>query len=148
MTGDTPDGWEDEHDPQTDVEEQSVPDVSCPACGADAPEFAVKHNLHALGYLADDISMACVECGHSWLHGVPIGEGGDDMTCRACGQASMRVHQINETGRGWRLHFKCPRCFYWRPERRLAGQDGYVLVGDADLTGAQDDGVQPKGHEP
>ena len=143
-----PDGWTGDEPPKENVDEQPVPDVSCPKCGADAPDYAVKHTLHALGYLADDITMECAECEHSWLHGVPIGQGGKDMTCPACELAEMRVHQINETGRGWRLHFKCPACFYWHPERRAAGRDGYVLVGDAALTGSQEAGITPKGHEP
>lgn len=123
----------------TALDEQPVPSgIQCPECGDSMDDvLEPQHRLSQLGYLADDVTLNCA-CGASWLHGIPVGEGGEDMTCPVCSEAAMRVHQIDDAGPYWNLHFKCPSCYHWRKEKRVPDDDGFLLVGDSDLTGAQE----------
>lgn len=92
--------------------EQSQRRSRCPECGAEATEESlVDHKLSALGYKHDDQMFECSECGHSYPHGVPVGEfdgDAEDLWCDVCDLGYMRVHRIKQMDGNVGLHLKCP----------------------------------------
>lgn len=145
----------------TTLEEQALPSVPvyCPECGGeptrDLDELRVEHNLAAMGYLHDDQTLECGECGNKWTHGVPVGEfhGGQDLLCDSCNHDPdleepqyYRVHRVVPSrratpGAGARLtlHLKCPRCFLFKKVERTMDNRGVGLVGYPDITGSTDE---------
>lgn len=138
----------------TELSEQPVPDVPifCPECGGEpvrsADEIQVQHRLSAMGYLHDDQDPECSECGHSWTHGVPVGqfEGGEDLLCDSCQHdpslkrpVYYRVHRVEwQQGDRVLLHLKCPRCYLFTTVERERDNRGVALVGYPDITGSTD----------
>lgn len=133
----------------TELEEQEVPtDPKCPYCGGE-PEYDPKHQLSAIGYLHDDISYDCSECGENWVHGHPIGTNesklAENLHCDACEDSYARVHRIefadDEHGvRALRLHLKCPDCYhFWKWDRDVESGQRTVLVGHPATTGSIED---------
>lgn len=96
----------------TDATEQPRRESQCPRCGADATtESLARHSLSDVGYLHDDQMFQCSACGHSYSHGVPVGDfDGDatDLWCQVCNLGFMRVHRVEKQDGGVRLHLKCP----------------------------------------
>lgn len=98
------------------MEEQPYPEASkCPECGGEpTDESKVHHRLSAVGYLHDDGSLKCSDCGETWSIGRPIGrfDGGDDLWCGSCDEGFMRVHRVqlveDDHYKKYNLHLKCP----------------------------------------
>ena len=152
----------------SDIEDAPAPreigedlEVRCPECGGE-PNYqpdealAVQERLQSNGYLHNDISIKCTECGHSWPHGVPRGEwdGYGDLSCEACGHETMLVHRVRlntapEDGEGEvTLHLKCPECYKFDRTARKMDRNGVSLVGYPQLTGEIDSTVNPYGWLP
>lgn len=140
----------------TELTEQTLPEdvpIFCPECGAppEDNQAQMQHQLSAMGYLHDDQSAQCAECGHRWTHGVPVGGGttGQDLRCRMCRHDPdlghdqfYRVHRVvfsrqaSPGGPGRvTLHLKCPRCYHFLKVEREQDQKGVALVGYPDITG-------------
>lgn len=141
---------EHEHDHDAPaLEAQPEPSgVTCPLCGGDPA--GARHNLAAIGYLHDDITLSCEECGHSWVHGVPIGEyegdRADELFCAHCEERYGLVHRV-EVGDGQvTLHVKCPACRAFWLVPREPDDAGVALTGYPQTTGAVTDGTEPYGY--
>lgn len=141
-----------------ELTEQAVPEVPvyCPECGGepsqDTDELRVQHSLANMGYLHDDQTLECSECGNRWTHGVPVGEfdGGQDLVCDSCqhdetleGAQYYRVHRVvpsREASPGGAgivtLHLKCPRCYLFKKVKREMDHRGIALVGFPPITGS------------
>lgn len=138
--------------PERDLDEQPLQPTRCPECGGD-PSPDVAHHLSALGYLHDDQTRICEDCGHRWYCGVPIGEFdrpdlAEKLQCE-CGGWRL-VHRVT-TGdttdpRHISLHLKCPQCYSFATDTREVDSDGIALVGYPQISG-QTDGCDPYGWE-
>ena len=129
-----------------DLAEQPTPETArCPKCGGE-PNDAVTHRLSNLGYSHDDQDLTCVDCGHQWTAGVPIGEfDRDDMAadlwCESCDDEWMLVHRVEFAPSGMprapetALHLKCPNCYNWERVAREADGEHIALVGYPQITG-------------
>lgn len=117
----------------------------CPDCGSsDIDETS--RNLSTLGYLAEDVTYLCANCGHTWACGEPVGEFDhpivEDTTCDSCGDFGW-LYQLHEGVNGLALRFKCDSCNYvWVIERKFV--DGAITVGYPFLMG---DAAKPYGYE-
>lgn len=123
--------------------EPAPEDVGCPGCGArPTAESIAQHRLSANGYLHDDVQYECSECDRSWVHGIPIGEGGaDDLWCMVCDNAWKFIHRVDVSRSGKDsvlLHVKCPNCYHFDKITRRPGRNGVALVGYPPITGATD----------
>lgn len=129
-------------------------DATCPYCGGDAEAVdPVAHRLSAIGYTHDDVEMECADCESTWPLGIPIGEfegeEAEDLFCSSCEKRFMRVHRVVPR---WRsedkvmLHLKCPNCYYFDKQQRVAGDGGKVLVGYPDITGSVANAAEPEGY--
>lgn len=136
-------------DPEQDLDEQPLQPTRCPDCGGEpAPE--VTHRLSATGYLHDDQTRICEDCGHQWDCGVPIGEFDRPELAESlqCGCGGWRlVHRAAITGGGnITLHLKCPKCYSFVTEKRNVDSSGVALVGYPQTSG-QTEGCTPYGWE-
>lgn len=126
----------------TELSEQPTPSASCcPYCGGD-PAHDPKHVLSANGYLHDDVSLTCEECGEKWTCGVPIGEYdgplAEDLFCGSCQTRYGLVHRVEPLSESEvRFHMKCPDddCKYFWQFRREGGDHGVILLGYPQITG-------------
>lgn len=131
------------------MERQELPEhAACPNCGGE-PEDDHTHNLQALGYKHDDISLTCSDCGKEWTAGVPIGTpDSEDLRCDACykkdgvevfGRANWIRWQ--EEKEQFSITVKCPRCFYvWTVVRDAT--NGGAMIHDPVVAG-DDDAANP-----
>lgn len=134
-----------------DLEPQPAPDdARCPKCGGEPSD--VSHRLFAIGYLHDDQTMVCVECGHQWTCGVPIGEFdrpemAEELECGACDRYKLvhRVEPHDVYDGAYLLHLKCPDCKDFHTVRREPDEKGCILVGYPQITG-QTEGAEPRGY--
>lgn len=89
---------------------------NCVRCGAQLPmESAVVGDLGYLGYLHNDVSVDCEECGQEHTFGVPVDSPVDQPPkCPVCGG---RWFPYKVDGhRGWPdidVHWKCEECWYF-----------------------------------
>lgn len=132
------------------MSKQAIPDDSnCPYCGSEpTEESVVERNLSDLGYRHEDIALECQDCGEAWWHGIPIGEyeEGNDLLCASCEQHRMLVHRVQDRGRQFRLHLKCPNCYHFDKVDRTPDDEQIALVGYPAITGDAD-GAEPFGYE-
>lgn len=127
----------------TDDEKPTPPDeATCPECGEPATEDSVvKVQLSNLGYMHEDTTLECVGCGNTWIHGVPVGEGGeDDLEC-PCGTTYL-IHRVRVQWQAGKviLDAKCPNCAHFPMpplEREIDSTNKVALVGYPEITGDQ-----------
>lgn len=133
---------------EPDLDEQPLPPTKCPECGGE-PSDEIIHRLSAMGYSHDDQHVVCVDCGHRWTCGVPIGEFdrpemAADLEC-SCGHWRL-VHRAQITDAGnVALHLKCPECYHFEIVSRETDADGIALVGYPQISG-QTEGCDPYGY--
>lgn len=114
-------------------------ETRCPKCGgAPTDDSALRHDLSDLGYLHDDQSYKCSDCGHSYTHGVPVGEcelDAHDLWCDVCDLGFMRVHRVAPMNSHVTLHLKCHHHHEFPcPECRFTvAADGAVLTKEGEL---------------